>query len=406
MMRTACLLTLALAACAPAEPPEPQGSTTEARQDEGLSDEQRARIEALEAIGYADGHVEAESEGGVTVHDAERVAPGLNLVVSGHAPEARLMDASGATLHLWRRTFEEIWPERRGNLTRRSSYRRAHVLPDGGLIAVFTALGVVRLDRDSNVLWSYDGVAHHDLDVDLDGNVYVLTRTAHSMPEFHDELFVLEDFVTVLSPAGEELRSVSVVDCLRTSEHAHLLAQIDAGGDIFHTNTLELLDGRAAGRSPAFAAGNVLVSVRQLDLLAVLDLDALTAPWTRTGSWRRQHQPSLLENGNLLLFDNLSVPKRSTVLELDPLSGEELWRYRADQDDVFFSSGCGTCQRLPNGNTLVTESNAGRAFELTPSKEIVWEWRSPFRAPSDPALVATLFDVVRLPADFPTAWLD
>ncbi len=407
-MRAPCLLSVALlAACSPEEPPRVTPRAPAAtEQDDGLTDEQRAEIAALEAIGYADGTLEAQELGGVTVHDRARVDDGLNLVVSGHAPEARLMDLSGETLHVWRRTFEEIWPGRRGSLKRTSSWRRAHLLEDGGLLAIFTALGVVRLDRDSTVLWSWEGVAHHDLDVDAAGNVYVLTRKAHLMPEFHDQQFVLEDFVTVLSKDGDELRSVSVLDCLRDSQHAGLIARIAGGGDVFHTNSIEYLDQRGAGPSPAFAAGSVLVSVRQLDLLAVLDLERVAAPWTRTGAWRRQHDPSLLEGGTLLVFDNLGVPKRSSVLELDPLTGDELWRYRADEDDVFFSSGCGTCQRLPNGNTLVTESNAGRAFELTPDQEIVWEWRSPFRAGTQDELVATLFDLVRLRPDFPTDWLE
>ena len=42
-------------------------------------------------------------------------------------------------------------------------------------------------------------------------------------------------------------------------------------GDIFHTNTLEVLDGRFAGRDPAFRKGNLLISVLKLDTLAVLD---------------------------------------------------------------------------------------------------------------------------------------
>jgi hypothetical protein len=93
------------------------------------------------------------------------------------------------------------------------------------------------------------------------------------------------------------------------------------------------------------------------------------------------------------------------VLELDPLSGDELWLYRADTDGLFFTSGAGTCQRLANGNTLITESNQGRAFEVTPEREIVWEWRNPNRAGDQGELVATLFDLHRLPPDFPLDWL-
>ncbi|MCX7013628.1 MAG: hypothetical protein NTW86_13910, partial [Candidatus Sumerlaeota bacterium] len=35
-------------------------------------------------------------------------------------------------------------------------------------------------------------------------------------------------------------------------------------------------------------------------------------------------------------------------------------------------------QRLPNGNTLIAESDAGRIFEVTPGKELVWDYYNPF----------------------------
>jgi len=38
----------------------------------------------------------------------------------------------------------------------------------------------------------------------------------------------------------------------------------------------------------------------------------------------------------------------------------------------------GYAQRLPNGNTLITESSFGRFFEVTKQGEIVWEYVNPF----------------------------
>jgi hypothetical protein len=73
---------------------------------------------------------------------------------------------------------------------------------------------------------------------------------------------------------------------------------------------------------------------------------------------------------------------------------------------VFFSNVCGSVQRLANGNTLVVESTPGRAFELDPDRTIVWEWHSPHRVGEHGGQVATLFDVVRLPADTPIDWAD
>ena len=48
------------------------------------------------------------------------------------------------------------------------------------------------------------------------------------------------------------------------------------------------------------------------------------------------------------------------------------------QDTAFYSQLISSAQRLPNGNTLITEGCFSRLFEVTPDKEIVWEYRAPF----------------------------
>ena len=147
-------------------------------------------------------------------------------------------------------------------------------------------------------------------------------------------------------------------------------------GDIFHTNTLEVLDGRIAAQAPAFASGRVLVSLRVPSVLAIVDLEDERVVWARKGDYRRQHDPKIIANGNLLLFDNVGLRNKSRVLEIDPTTDETLWSYSGTQDDPFLTRACGAAQRLPNGNTLITETNNGRAFEITKSGEIVWEFTS------------------------------
>ena len=71
-----------------------------------------------------------------------------------------------------------------------------------------------------------------------------------------------------------------------------------------------------------------------------------------------------------------------------------------------YSATCGTAQRLANGNTLITESDSGRAFEVTREGEIVWEFWNPERVTVEgQEYIATLFEVVRLPAGHPLDWL-
>jgi hypothetical protein len=158
-------------------------------------------------------------------------------------------------------------------------------------------------------------------------------------------------------------------------------------------------------RDPAFKAGNVLISIRTLDLLAIVDLEKKKAVWTLEGSWRRQHQSTVLANGNMLLFDNRGTRGESRVIEFDPVSGQEVWMYKGTAEKPFFSKTCGSSQRLPNGNTLITESDNGTAFEVTPDKTIAWEFVNPHRAGDNDEFIATLFEVVRLAPDFPLDWL-
>jgi hypothetical protein len=124
-----------------------------------------------------------------------------------------------------------------------------------------------------------------------------------------------------------------------------------------------------------------------------------------SGLWVQQHQPTLLKNGHLLVLDNQGYHGRSKVIEVDPLTQEIFWTYTGDPPDAFFTPTCGAAQRLPNGNTLITESDPGRAIEVTPDKDIVWEFYNPHRAGDNGEYIATLFEVVRLSPDFPLDWL-
>jgi hypothetical protein len=54
-----------------------------------------------------------------------------------------------------------------------------------------------------------------------------------------------------------------------------------------------------------------------------------------------------------------------------------VWQYEAEPREAFFSAWRGSAQRLANGNTLIAESETGRAFEVTRAGEIVWEFWNP-----------------------------
>ncbi len=371
-----------------------------------FTDDQRRRIEQLEAIGYVEGSELPTTDRIVTVHDLERAWGGFNFYTSGHGGEAFLLDMDGNVLHTWRAEFDDLWPDRK-HLPRKNYWRRAALFPNGDVVALYAGRGIVKVDKDSNVLWKVGYGAHHDLQVMPNGDIYTLARKARVIPEIHPEEPVLEDFIIVLDQEGEIVKFVSVLEALLRSDFAHLWPEEErnAAGDVFHTNSIEVLDGRFAHRIHWLRRGNVLTSMRRLHTIVVIDMDLEVVVQMWKGDFKAQHDPRILENGNLLLFDNQGREGPSSVIEFELPSREPVWAYRGTPEAPFHSQFCGAAARLPNGNTLITESGHGRAFEVTPEKEIVWEFHNPARAGEDEQFVASLLELVRLPPDFPLDWL-
>jgi hypothetical protein len=108
--------------------------------------------------------------------------------------------------------------------------------------------------------------------------------------------------------------------------------------------------------------------------------------------------------GNMLIFDNggwagygapnpgspmglkNALRDYSRVLEFDPITLEIKWQYTPREaglvhpvdNNRFYSPFISSAQRLPNGNTLITEGSGGRLLEVTRDHEIVWEYISPY----------------------------
>jgi len=375
--------------------------------DDGLTPEQREERERLLSIGYLSGTAEAPEVSGVTIFDEDRAADGLNFFVSGHGPEATLMTMDGEVLHTWRRDFRSVWPDHEVPKTEFETqfWRRAHLYENGDVLAIFDWLGMVRIDRDSNLIWAYPGDSHHDLFVADDGTIYVLDQEALVLPRIDEDHVVLDNSIAVLAPDGTVGRRVSILEAFENSPYAPILERGPDYGDILHANAIEVLDGSLSEMSPAFRAGNVLICVRALETIAVVDLDLERVVWALAGRWQAQHQSTVIPGGRMLLFNNEAGDGVSEVIEFDPFTQEVHWSYRGGPVTPFYSGTCGSNQRLPNGNTLITETDNGRAFEVTPGCEIVWEFVNPHRAGADDELIASLFEVVRLPADFPLDWL-
>lgn len=350
-------------------PPAPQADLEERASIRGLA----AARETLSALPYIDGTADPNSAAsGVLSWEPARSWPGLNLYCARTLKAALLFGMDGKVVAAWHFPLRGV--------------DHCAVFADGSALGLIQDRALLKVGRDSRVLWTFEAEVHHAFFEAPGGSIYVLARRPLSRPELHPRRRVYDDLVIELGPDGAARREISLLGALLKSPYRFLLPVVTAldpapraaGAepifDLLHANEIAVFDGRLAGRSPLFAAGNLLVSLRNLSALAILDSMGERVLWLwGPSNLAYQHHPSLLPDGKILLFNNRT--EASELLEIDPLSFAIGWRYAPGPE--FFSATRGSCQRLPNGNTLVTESNKGYAFELTPAGEKVWVWANP-----------------------------
>jgi hypothetical protein len=368
--------------------PEPRDTASDARArpEAELTPEQRRELERIATLGYVSGTVAPSEESGVLRHERGRTWDGYTLCTYALGSTAVLMDMDGTVVHEWDHPGAEYWA-------------RARLLEGGDLLVVTSRpYRLMRIDSGSRLVWLYNKTAHHDLDILPDGNIVAIVREAVRFPHINDGVYVLEDHLVTLTLDGEEVARVPLVAAFENSERysdwfeTHPFPE---GVDIFHTNSIEIVESDGSVQA--------LISIRAIDTIALVDLESGLVTWAVSGDWRMQHE-AMFVDGNLLFFDNLGAGERSRVRELDVETLEVVWEYT---DDDFYTRSAGAQQRLPNGNTLITESDRGRIIEVSEDGDVLWEYVNPKTTwRGQEKVVLGIMRAERIPYDFPMDWLE
>ncbi len=329
-------------------------------------------LDKLTTLGYLQAHYDANSQDkGVLVYDRSRAFNGYNFYNERERSIARLIDMEGNTLHEWKYSHVTGY------------WHHAELLPDGRVLVVMEGTGIACLDIDSNLEWFYKSRAHHALWVTETGDTYILSSKTEVRPEIHSSIPVRYDDVVALSSDGTEKEAFSLLESVENSSFSFIIPTINEMSgegrtlseiDLMHSNQIQVFDGSLASVSPLFRRGNLLVSIRNFNAVVIVDGETKKAIWAwGPNNLIRQHNAILQDNGHILIFDNGSQASRA--LELNILTRKIDWLY--EDGENFFSSWGGACQRLRNGNTLITNTETGYVFEVTPAGEKVWEFANP-----------------------------
>lgn len=323
----------------------------------------------------------------VTLYRPDKAFNGFTLFapMAGDPGNAWLIDMQGRLVHRWQLAGQValqavLLPT--GNLL----YGIRH--PQRSIPGVPLSGGqLIEVDWDNNVVWQYDEphMHTHDWIRMKNGNTMIMkfvplpedfaTKVKGGVPGTENNGVIWADTLQEITPDGKVV--------WEWAAQKHLDPELDAITPLcaryawpYWNSLVELADGNIMTCSPFTSK------------ITIIDRTSGEIKW-RWGypevSW--PHNPSMLDNGNILVFDNgrhrphlpvITPPDFSRVIEVNPGTLKIEWEYRSDNPVDFYGTFLSGCERLPNGNTLVCEGSMGRFFEINVRGEMVWEYVVPF----------------------------
>lgn len=320
---------------------------------------------------------------------------GRLLMVSGLTPEREalnsvlLLDAKGEEVHAWPVDYSQIDPEGPG--PENVFLHGLDVFEDGSIAVNFDSGRVLaRLDSCGKVMWKTEGNFHHAVTRSFDGTLWSL----------RDDKLVQAD-----AESGKVLKEAGMmVDVLKQHNLQGVLAiQSEEGPtglrmspDPFHLNHIEALNPEMAAAFPMFEAGDLLISMRSLNMIAVLDPGVFNIKWFSIGPWHRQHEPRFLQDGTIAVYNNNMGFEHSQIMAIDPATMKTRIVFEGSEDVPFYSWRRGKHQLFGNGDVLIVEAEHGRAFMVNKDGALLWEYNNRY----DETRNGVLNKAVLLPESF------
>jgi len=350
------------------------GCTKNTKNETLNKNQNKEKLMALPYVGYVKDDLNPEFKG-VKIYDKNQTFEGYTLYVSRHIQQAKLIDMQGNTVHIWKpkKKIGKFW-------------LYAEMQKDGSLIVLVHGTGLIKIKWDSKIEWIRKGPYNHDFHITKSGKIYVIGNEKRYVNFRSKKIPIIDNFISIISPRGETLKKFSVFDVVSGRMPGDKIERIyrtlfinkkteedlkTGWMDVFHSNTVEVIEEDIGIANK----GSILICVRNLNLVGILNPTNGELIWEwGDGILEHPHHPTILKNGNILVFDNGIGRKYSRIIEYDPIQKKIVWKYVGGPPNSFYSHTRGANQRLPNGNTLITESGKGRIFEVTNTGKIVWEF--------------------------------
>jgi hypothetical protein len=330
-----------------------------------------------------------ETKSNVEIHDESRVFKGYTLYAPMYGYQTWLIDMNGDFVHKW----EMKNPTSNHSVLTPEGTLFWHGRGDGALEDLQSnGTELIEVDWEGNEIWRYDdNYLNHDFELLENGNILLLRYC--DIPE------KIQKKIKGGTPGTEvngKIYGISLHEINRDKEIVwewYNYEHLDPEKDMECPLDPRMVWGYTNSVA-AFPNGDPIISIRHMNTIARIDKKTGNIIW-RWGPENlvgHQHCVTVLDNGNVMLFDNGLHRKylkkgdpleagtafeASRIIEVNPKTNKIEWEW-IDPRHLIYSNICGSAQRLPNGNTLICESKKGIFYEITLDKKIVWKYQSPF----------------------------
>jgi len=253
------------------------------------------------------------------------------------------------------------------------------LMPDGGIV-IHDSSPLARFDACGRLQWMIDGIFHHSVERDADGNIWASFRYPRAKLPGAGPLFDDEGFMEV-GPDGKQRFTARIADVLDGNGLGNLWRSRPYTDDPFHLNDVQPL----LSSGPYWRKGDLLLSLRNLSTILLYRPSTGKVLWWRTGPWAMQHDVSVIDDHRISVFDNnwrFAYPEG----EVDGTNRVAVYDFKTDatsfpMDRVMKALGIltraqGRATPLPNGDFMLEETERGRLLRAAPDGTVRWLYTS------------------------------
>jgi hypothetical protein len=257
---------------------------------------------------------------------------------------------------------------------------RPLLLSDGSLVFNTLMSPLLKIDKNSKLVWAVNGIFHHSVKTDAEGNIWV-PSVIYPSP-FYKGFFTdfKDDAIAEISPAGKLLFKRSIAQLLCDNGYRTLLLGIGPyERDLLHTNMIQ----PALSSSKYWQKGDLLISMRNRSTIFLYRPATNKVLWLKSGPWLNQHDARFVDSTRISIFGNDMVRIFGTDTPVDGYNQEYLYNFANGQIETpytgFFKKAAietpneGLAEVLKNGDIFVEETNKNRVLRGT-KDAIEWQF--------------------------------